>query len=147
MAKREREAGVELGGAVPLRRPPGRTGTVGRVPAPHGDRDVAAAGQLLEVVAGDVGVEREVLGDLRGGDAGRAVAAGAAHEEVDLAPGGVAERVRDGRHRGVELLGRERVDGGVDRPVDLANDRPSRGRSRGAGWRGPPVTPIFYLCT
>ena len=51
--------------AVALRWAPG-AGAV----ASGGDLDVAAAGQLVEVVAGHVGVEREALGHLAGGDAG-----------------------------------------------------------------------------
>ena len=68
------------------------------------DHEVAAAGELLEVVAGDVGVELEVLGDLAGGDAG---GAGVAGEQVDLAAGRVTERVGDRAHHRVELVGGE----------------------------------------
>ena len=69
------------GGAVALRRP------AGRLVARELDVEVAAGRELLEVVAGDVRVEREVLGDLGGL---HAVGAGP-HEEVDLAAGRVAE--------------------------------------------------------
>jgi hypothetical protein len=69
------------------------------------------------VVASDVGVERERLRDLRGGDpavADLGDVAAVAHEEVDLAPGGVAEGGGDRRDRRRELGGRERP---VHRPV------------------------------
>ena len=63
------------------------------------------------MVAGDVGVQLEVLGDL-----GRlhAVRRGP-HEEVDLAPGGVAERARDRDDRGRELVRAQvgRTHGGI----------------------------------
>ena len=68
-------------GAVALRRP------AGRLVASELDVEVAAARELLEVVAGDVGVQREPLGDL---GRGRAVGAGA-DEQVDVTAGGVAE--------------------------------------------------------
>ena len=64
------------------------------------------------MVAGDVGVQREVLGDLAGGDAGGARVAG---EEVDLAAGRVAEGVRDRADRRVELVCGE----GFGRPSGL----------------------------
>ena len=71
MLEREREGGVERTGAVALRRAAGRTRAVAARSGRLGelDHEVAAAGELLEVVAGDVGVERELLGDLGGGDA------------------------------------------------------------------------------
>ena len=53
--------------AVVLRRPAG----AGALGALDGDLEVAAGGQLVEVVAGDVGVQTELLGDLRRGDARR----------------------------------------------------------------------------
>ena len=67
--ERERERGVERAGEVALRRTTG--GARGAVVGGLRDLDdeVAAAGELLEVVAGDVGVEVEVLGHLAGGDA------------------------------------------------------------------------------
>ena len=52
-------------GAVALRRPPGAR-ALGSL---DGDLEVAAGGELVEVVAGDVRVEPELVGDLRGGDA------------------------------------------------------------------------------
>ena len=81
-------------GAVVLRRAPGaRTlGTLDR------DLEVAAGGELVEVVAGDVGVQAELLGHLRRGDA----VADLAGEQVDAAPGRIAERVGDRRHGGRE---------------------------------------------
>ncbi len=97
----EREGGVERTGAVALRRTTG--GTSAAVVGCTGDLDdeVAAARELLEVVAGDVGVQLEVLGDLGRGDA----VGGVAHEEVDLAPGGITERVRDRADDGVNSSG------------------------------------------
>ena len=65
------------------------------------DVEVAAARELLEVVAGDVGVQREVLGDLGGR---RTPSRRAAHEEVDVAAGRVAEGAGDGGDRGAELV-------------------------------------------
>ena len=53
---------------------PGSASTAGRRPrrrAAGGDLEVATAGELVEVVAGDVGVEVEALGHLGGGDARR----------------------------------------------------------------------------
>ena len=50
---------------VALGRPTGARPAV----AGDGDLEVAAAGQLVEVVAGHVGVQVEALGDLGGGDA------------------------------------------------------------------------------
>ena len=70
MLEREREGGVERTGEVALRRTArGAHGGVAGDP-PDLDDEVAAAGELLEVVAGDVGVQLEPLGDLAGGDAG-----------------------------------------------------------------------------
>ena len=101
MLEGEREGGVERAGEVALRRASGRAGcAVGRGTGDL-DHEVAAAGELLEVVAGDIGVELEVLGHRAGGDAG---VPGVAGEEVDLAPGGVAERVGDRADDGVELV-------------------------------------------
>ena len=94
MADGQLEGHLGRGDAVALRRPAG-AGAV----AAGGDLDVAAAGQLVEVVAGDVGVERELLGHLGGGDAGvgRPSVAALVDEEVDLPPGGVAEGGGDRR--------------------------------------------------
>ena len=55
-----RGASSRGGGAVALRRP------AGRLVARELDVEVAAGRELLEVVAGDVRVEREALGDLGG---------------------------------------------------------------------------------
>ena len=90
--EREGERGIERAGEVALRRTARRAR--GPVDRRLGDLDeeVAAAGELLEVVAGDVGVEVELLGHRAGGDTGRA---GVPREEVDLTSGGIAERVRD----------------------------------------------------
>src|SRR3546814_4524204 len=72
-----------------------------------------AAGQLVEVVAGDVRVEQELLGDIGGRHAtarlalGIGLAAGV-HEQVDLAPSWVAERRGDRRYGGGELRRCER---------------------------------------
>ena len=84
--------GVERAGEVALRRSAG--GARGTVDRGLGDLDdeVAATRELLEVVTGDIGVELEALGHRAGGDTR---GAGVACEEVDLAPGGVAERVGD----------------------------------------------------
>ena len=92
---------VERTGEVTLRRTTRGAGAavVGR--AGDLDEEVAAAGELLEVVARDVGVEVEVLGDRARGDA----AGRLAHEEVDLTPGGIAEGVGDRADDGVELVG------------------------------------------
>ena len=81
-------------GAVVLRRATG-AGALGPL---DGDLEVATGGELVEVVAGDVRVQTELLGDLRRGDALRAVVG----EEVDLAPGRITERRRDRRDRGRE---------------------------------------------
>ena len=64
------------------------------------DVEVPAGRELLEVVAGDVRVEREVLGHLGGL---HAVGVGP-HEQVDLAAGRVAEGRRDGGDGGRELV-------------------------------------------
>ena len=91
-AGRERELRVVGRHAVALRRP-----ARGSMPGEL-DVEVPAARELLEVVAGDVGVQGEALGDLgRGHAVGRAP-----HEEVDVAAGRVAEGGgdrRDGRSR------------------------------------------------
>ena len=68
-----------------------------------GHLEVAAAGELVEVVAGDVGVELELLGHLGRGDA----PLGVVGEEVDLPPGGVAEGAGDRADRGTELIRRQ----------------------------------------
>ena len=81
-------------GAVALRRP------ARRLVAGELDVEVAAARELLEVVAGDVGVEREPLGDL---GRGHAVGAGA-DEQVDVAAGRVTEGAGDGGDGGGELV-------------------------------------------
>ena len=60
VAHGELERHVLLGHAVTLRRPAG-TGTLGAL---DGDLDVAAAGELVEMMAGDVRMDREVLGHL-----------------------------------------------------------------------------------
>ena len=72
----ERERRVERAGEVALRRSAGARGPSPPSPGRLADLDheVAAAGELLEVVAGDVGVQLEVLGDLAGGDAASAPA-------------------------------------------------------------------------
>ena len=71
------------GGAVALRRPARRL-----VPREL-DVEVAAGRELLEVVAGDVGVEREALGDL-----GRLRAVGAARGRTGRCRGGSGRRRR-----------------------------------------------------
>ena len=53
--------------------------------------EVAAGGELVEVVTGDVRVELEPLGHVGGGDAARVLVS----EQVDLATSGVAECARD----------------------------------------------------
>src|SRR6266536_423229 len=60
---REVQRRVELPGPVPLRR------AAGGLVSGQLDRQVAARGQLLEVMTGDVGMEIEALGNLGGGDA------------------------------------------------------------------------------
>ena len=57
----------------------------------RGDLDVAAAGELVEVVPGHVGVQIELLGHRRCGDAVGLVA----EPEEDVPAGRVAERRRD----------------------------------------------------
>ena len=64
VADGELEAHLRRRDPVALRRAAGARGR-----APGGDLEVAAAGQLVEVVAGDVGVEVEPLGHLGGRDA------------------------------------------------------------------------------
>jgi len=75
---------------IVLAGPPG-TGALGTL---DGNFQVAAGGQLVEVVAGHVGVHAELLGHLRGGDPGGFLAS----EQVDATTRRVAERVGDGRH-------------------------------------------------
>ena len=102
---REVQRVVEIGDAVPLGRPPGGPGAVG---AADGDHEVATRGELLEVVPGHVGVELEVLRDLRCGDA----VGGVADEQVDVTTGRIAEGARDRGDRSAELIGVERVPAG-----------------------------------
>src|SRR5205085_5382461 len=68
---------------VVLRRAPG----AGLGAAVHGDFEVPAGGQLVEVVAGDVRVQRKLFGDCCGRDAVFCIA----RVQVDVSPGGVAE--------------------------------------------------------
>ena len=77
--------------AVALRRAAG-AGTLGTL---DGNLEVAAGGEPVEMMAGDVGVQAELLGHLRRGDALVVLAC----EQVDAATGGIAERVGDGRNR------------------------------------------------
>ena len=91
---RHRQRHLLLVGPVVLRRPTGPAALA----ALDGHVEVAAGGQLVEVVAGHVGVEAELLGHLRRRDAPLVLVG----EEVDLPPGRVAEGVGDGRHRGRE---------------------------------------------
>ena len=81
--ERQRERRIERPGPIVLRRAPG--GARHAVGGGTGDLDheVAATGELLEVVAGDVGVQLEVLGHGTRGDAGLS---GIPGEEVDLPP-------------------------------------------------------------
>ena len=75
-----------------------------------GDVEVAAGGELVEVVAGDVRVEPEALGHLGGRDAALVLVG----EQVDLAPGRVTEGVRDGGDRSRESArGQLARDGGL----------------------------------
>ena len=86
-----------LGGPVPLRRPAGAPATR----ALHRDLQVPAGGELVEVVAGHVGVELEALGDLGRGDAiGPLV-----DVEEDVPAGRVPERRGDRGDRRSELGG------------------------------------------
>ena len=62
------------------------------------DLEIATGGELVEVVARDVGMHVELLGDLRRGDASLTFTG----KEVDRAPGGIPEGGRDGRDRGGE---------------------------------------------
>ncbi len=97
----EREGGVERSGEVALRRTAGGADRlVARRPSDL-DVEVPATGQLLQVVTGHVGVQREPFRDLGGGGPADARIA---HEQVDLAAGRVAERVRDRAHHRVELV-------------------------------------------
>ncbi len=80
--------------AVALRRSTG-TGTLGAL---DGDFEVAPGGQPVEVVAGNVGVHPELLGNLGGGDTLGTFTS----EQVDPPTGRVAERVGDGRHGAVK---------------------------------------------
>ena len=63
------------------------------------DVEVSAGRELVEVVAGDVRVERELPGDLAGGHAVHLPA-----EEVDVTAGRVAEGAGDGGDRGGERV-------------------------------------------
>jgi len=92
--------------------------------------------QLLEVMARDVGVQREVLGDVGGGDPG----GGVPDEEVDLPPGRVAECRGHRGHRGGEVtVGLRRVGA----PVLKAGPQAGSGAGartrprRGGGGRNP----------
>src|SRR5882672_7518041 len=86
--------GVTRRRAVTLRRSSG-----GNVPLEL-DVEVAAGRELFEMVAGDVGVELEMLRHL-----GRLRAVGRrADEEVDVPAGGIAEGAGDGGNRGSELV-------------------------------------------
>ena len=105
VAHGELERGRLLGHAVVL----GRSAGAGPPAAADGHLEVAAGGQLVEVVAGDVGVQVELAGDLGRGDAVGVLTG----EQVDLAPGGVAERRGDGRDR------RREVGGGEWGPIHL----------------------------
>jgi hypothetical protein len=67
-------------------------------------RQVAAGRQLVEVVAGHVGMEGEVLGDLGTGATSRPFP----QVEVDLPAGRVTESIGQGGDRGAELVGAER---------------------------------------
>ena len=100
-----RDAGVEgVGGDgdVALRGPTGAP--LAAAGAAADDLDVAAGGELVEVVAGDVRVHADLGGDRRRGDALRSgVVAG---EEVDAPAGGVAEGVGDRGDGGGEGDGR-----------------------------------------
>ena len=96
VADREVELHGLAVGAVPLRR---AAGTGGARAAADGDLQVPAGGQLVQVVAGHVGVEVEPLGDL----ARRQALGVLVGEEVDLAPGRIAERRGDRRDRRGEL--------------------------------------------
>ena len=98
VARRRGDGHVATAGVVALRRP---ARAVARPLDVH--VEVAAGGQLVEVVAGDVGMELEALRDLGGRNARLA----RADEEVDVAPGGIAECRGHRRHRGGELLGGE----------------------------------------
>ena len=109
VADRHLEGHLGRRDAVALRRPPGPGAA-----AAGGDLDVAAAGQLVEVVPGDVGVQGELLGHLGGRDTGVVLLAALVHEEVDLPAGGVAERRGDRRHGAREL---RRGEAGRHRPV------------------------------
>ncbi len=75
--------------------------------------EVAAGRELVEVVAGDVGVELEPLGHLGGGDTALVLVS----EEVDLAPSGIAEgggdRGDDGGELGVSWSECRRVHAGI----------------------------------
>ena len=97
-------------------RRPGSASTAGRRRrrrgAADGDLDVAAGGQLVEVVAGDVGVQLELLGHLGGGDpVGRARG-----RTGRFAPGRVAEGRGDGGDRRGEV-GRRQSGAAGPRPV------------------------------
>ena len=94
-ARRRRRVGD---GDVALRRAPGPAAAGATAAAD--DLDVAAGGELVEVVAGDVGVDADLGGHGRRRDA--VVAAVVAGEQVDPPAGRIAEGVGDRRHGGGE---------------------------------------------
>ena len=147
-----RDAGVERrrgDGDVALRRAarPARTACAdGR-----DDLDVPAGGELVEVVAGDVGMHPDLGGDRRRGDAvGAAVVA---CEQVDPPAGRVAEGVGDRRHgrgerRALGVGGRLDHAGILPMAIvqipegtfDARQPRPDhRGPAPGAGPRAAPI--------
>ena len=87
------EAHLGVADAVALRGPPRSSGL--RL----GYFEVACAGQLIEVVASDVGVEVESGSRFGSGDAVFTLVC----IEIDVAPGGIAESRRDGGNRRSEL--------------------------------------------
>ena len=102
--ERECERGVERASLVALGRSPGSPGRTYVRRLGCGHREVSPAGQLLEMVARDVGMQAESLGDLAGGGTRLA---GLPYEQVDLPPRGIAERVGDRTDHRVELVGGE----------------------------------------
>ena len=82
MAHGDRELVIGCRHAVPLRRAAGAAATV----AGYGYFEIPATRELVEMVASDVGMEGELIGDLSGGDA----VVGASKEE-DVSSGRITE--------------------------------------------------------
>jgi len=85
----ELEVQARVGGAVHLGRPSGS----GRLPM--ADLEITPADELVEMMAGNVGVEPCGLGHIAGGQTSVVFV----DQEVDVSPGRITERRRDGVHQ------------------------------------------------